>query len=397
MAQQKGFSSAMDDVVAQYMKQAKKKQEADANHNVDDWHAPVSDDADTGSQDSVVSEQEAPSSQEPEISVDDVNQGRVEPPAQESVQESVSQEQNDPTSSDTEKMKWVDTLPEQAQNPQGLNASQQWEQDHLQGVEQRVAQPVTRSEQLEQEQDGEDVLEESKRRMSYQESLESLSRLRNGESEPSNDDLGFVPEEQRDRRESPWAIATKAQKVMQKELQKRERQARQTKKDGSDPYQSGTNGALLKPQVSRVRDVPKPMLEQMMVEFEGKPKNQTDALVAWVVCHSDGAMITALAPYLTNDQMDLIASWENNPQVQLQSKVDEILVRMQKMSYHMDTMELLLAHGAFDRLGFREEQPNDPRTIQFLEDGVLDTILRAEEQTGEMRYARNLQKGRPKK
>lgn len=67
------------------------------------------------------------------------------------------------------------------------------------------------------------------------------------------------------------------------------------------------------------------------------------------------------------------------------------------MSFHLDTIKLLLANSAFDRLGFRMEQPENPRAINYMEDGVVDALIRAEEQTGEMRYERTRQTGRTKR
>lgn len=148
---------------------------------------------------------------------------------------------------------------------------------------------------------------------------------------------------------------------------------------------------------SHIRNVPRPLVDYIMCRFKGNATNQTDALIAWIVCNGDEDLVMNIAPYLTEAQINLVKLWENTPDRSMQLKLDNIVKRLQQMSFSIDTLEMLLCHSAFDKLGFRQEQPVSTRNINFMENGVLDVVLRAEEQTKQMRNERNIQQGRPKK
>lgn len=396
--------SSMDEVIAHYVSDVNKKKEADLNHNPDDWHHAYEDEEQAMMEalQEEESQNETDSEDTPEqvtVTLQDVNEGNV------------------PESSMSDaRVGWSETLTESGedldhaeQSPDSLksdNSAKKWYENRVGKVEDAVTQPVSRSELAEESgsddedieetsadvDDVHDLLSQAQKKERYQKDVQELAQMQ------QDSDIGFDPEVLVKPRKSALKMVHDAQSIVRKEIQMKERQAKQMKDTALlNQLEPGKDGALLKTQMSRLKDIPRPLIERIMVEFDGKPKNQTDALVAWVVCHGDDAMIAALAPYLTGEQMSLIAGWEDSPQMELQSKVDELLLRMQKMSHHMDTMELMLAHSSFDRMGFRMEQATSPRSINFLEDGVMDTVLRAEEQTGEMRYERQHQTGRPKK
>lgn len=216
------------------------------------------------------------------------------------------------------------------------------------------------------------------------------------------EDVGFVPEEEQHGL-SPLECM---QSALQENIQKLKVQRKDAEKfqkrtgrlpDGYEKLEPGANGALMKAQMSRLKDIPRVILERMNVEFKGKPKSQTDALVAWIVCHGDETMIREVAPYLTDSQQQLVAQWEKTPQIAMQQEIKELTKRVQQLAVHLDTVELLSAYSVIDRLGFRSTQPRDPSQIEYMEDGVMDAILKAEEQTREMRYERQRQTGRRKK
>lgn len=165
-----------------------------------------------------------------------------------------------------------------------------------------------------------------------------------------------------------------------------------SKKNGSE----GNLEASDEVSYSHVRHVPKPLIDYIVSEFKGRAKNNTDALVAWIICHADNQMITQLARYVTESQMELIEQWNKTPDVQMQIKLDRILKNQQQLNYAIDTVRLQASYLTFDRLGYRKEnQPPNPRYINFMESGVLDVEIRAEEQTAQMRNERGIRKGRP--
>ena len=93
----------------------------------------------------------------------------------------------------------------------------------------------------------------------------------------------------------------------------------------------------------------------------------------------------------------MIESWENTPNAAIQNKLDVLLKRMQNLAISIDTLKLMEAYATFDRMGFRKEGSRNPRYLNMMESGVVDVVVRAEEQTTQMRNDRSLQKGRPKK
>lgn len=147
-----------------------------------------------------------------------------------------------------------------------------------------------------------------------------------------------------------------------------------------------------------VKGIPRILMDSIMLDFhEETPKSQTDALVAWIVCHCEEDKILRIAPYLTDYQVGLIESWENTPNAAIQNKLDVLLKRMQNLAISIDTLKLMEAYATFDRMGFRKEGSRNPRYLNMMESGVVDVVVRAEEQTTQMRNDRSLQKGRPKK
>lgn len=397
--------SSMDEVIAHYVSDVNKKKEADSNHNPDDWHHAYEDEErammealqEEESQNETASEED--DSEQSTVSLQDVNEGNVPDSSMNDVRVGWSETL-------TESEEDLENTEQSSDSLKSDNSAKKWYENRVGKVEDAVTQPVSRSELVEDSvsddeniketsedvDDVPDLLSQAQKKERYQKDVQELAQMQQGS------DIGFDPEVLVKPRKSALKMVHDAQSIVRKEIQMKERQAKQMKDTALlNQLEPGKDGALLKTQMSRLKDIPRPLIERIMVEFDGKPKNQTDALVAWVVCHGDDAMIAALAPYLTGEQMSLIAGWEDSPQMELQSKVDELLLRMQKMSHHMDTMELMLAHSSFDRMGFRMEQATSPRSINFLEDGVIDTVLRAEEQTGEMRYERQRQTGRPKK
>lgn len=371
----------MDNIIARYVKVNEQKQEADLNHNPDDWHAQES--ASDIPEGALMEEE--PVSEEFVQKTPTQSRPTWQPEMEEVISETVSQQES------VEVQKPVSDIPVQEPKQESPVISEtkvadgkamKWYEEREQRLQQ-MAVNKRQSEVADEVEESDEFRKKQLQKQKYQRDIKELQMM--GMEEPEE------PEEMIHAVKKASQVIKATQSSVKHELQQQKRQG------GNKELKPGKNGALIEPQVSVIKGIPRPLIERIMVEFDGKPKNQTDALVAWVVCHGSESMITALAPYLTTDQMVLIEGWENSPQIEMQRKMDDMLRRMQKMSFHLDTIKLLLANSAFDRLGFRMEQPENPRAINYMEDGVVDALIRAEEQTGEMRYERTRQTGRTKR
>lgn len=146
---------------------------------------------------------------------------------------------------------------------------------------------------------------------------------------------------------------------------------------------------------AHLRDIPKVLVKCIQSEFPNA-KNQNDAVVAWIVCHANETLIRAVASSLTEDQVEAIKSWQNSAEVSNEHRLDIIVKKLKDLDVAVDTLEMLLSYLVLDRKGFSTEHVNSPRNINMLENGVLDVIVRAEEQTKQMRNQRNIIQGRRK-
>lgn len=165
---------------------------------------------------------------------------------------------------------------------------------------------------------------------------------------------------------------------------------------GKKKSSKGDSGLSETIRMCHVKGIPRMLIDMIMMDFKSEtPKSQADALIAWIVCHCEEDKILRIAPYLTDYQVGLIEGWENTPNAAIQQKLDSVVKRLQTMAVDMDTLKLLVGYEIFDRLGYRQESTMVPRNVNLMEHGVLDVIVRAEEQTPQMRNDRGLQKGRP--
>ena len=150
-----------------------------------------------------------------------------------------------------------------------------------------------------------------------------------------------------------------------------------------------------KGEFSYIRDVPKILLDHMTPEFPSA-NNQTDLLVAYLVCHSDPEFQKEVMNVLTVEQKELIKKWKGKQGMSLEERLDKLSASISNMGFSMDMLEMMVSFMAFDRVGFRHSNPVQPRDIDFLENGVTDVMLRAVEQTKQLRSRMQIENGRPK-
>ena len=142
-----------------------------------------------------------------------------------------------------------------------------------------------------------------------------------------------------------------------------------------------------------LRNVPKAILYECKREFPNA-KTQTDAIVAWIVAHASSDFVAKTAPSLTEEQTELVQKWDMSPDVFVERNLTHIVDLLNLLRRSVDTVELLGSYLVFDRVGFRKENPASPASINLMEEGVIDTVIKAETQTGSMRNQRNIIKGR---
>ena len=208
-------------------------------------------------------------------------------------------------------------------------------------------------------------------------------------------------------RVNPLDIINQATKNMQKNVSggvksKQSKKGAKEEKSKQSENKSKSDGEKSKPAVKResgeyahLRDIPKVLIREIQSEFSSA-KNQNDAVIAWIVCHGNEKLVHAVAGSLTEEQKDVIRTWQDSIEVSNERRLDVIVSRLKDLDVAVDTLEMLLSYLVLDRKGFSNERVNNPRDINMLENGVLDVIIRAEEQTKQMRNQRNIIQGRRK-
>lgn len=145
---------------------------------------------------------------------------------------------------------------------------------------------------------------------------------------------------------------------------------------------------------STIRGVPPFLISMMRKEFPSA-KNMADLLVAYVVCHTPGCDADVLVSDLTQDQKDLIASWNGTVFDSLDKKVSRLYAKMEKVQDGLSVNQMLMAYLLFDRLGYRQELSAAPESVNFNEDGVLSLLMHAEEVSPSMMREKARIQGRP--
>ena len=121
----------------------------------------------------------------------------------------------------------------------------------------------------------------------------------------------------------------------------------------------------------------------------------TDALVAYLICHSPGELAERSQDVLTDEQKVLIQNWRGDPYAELDRKFKQVLPKLQNLHDRMGVLEVLCAYIVFDRVGFRQDNPVQPDLVDFDENGVMELMMHAEEQAKSMQAEKSISNGRP--
>ena len=134
--------------------------------------------------------------------------------------------------------------------------------------------------------------------------------------------------------------------------------------------------------------LPRSLLNIIKTEFPSA-SNQ-DALAAYILVKSGEDV--SVSPTVDI----LVENYKGDKTVQ---NIDKRVEHMEKQLNEMRTMlnEVLLAvsYLVFDRVGFRNENPSDPRSINFVENGMADLQQRLSEQSVQLKQYKDRKKGRP--
>ena len=79
----------------------------------------------------------------------------------------------------------------------------------------------------------------------------------------------------------------------------------------------------------------------------------------------------------------------------LDKRVEHIEKQVNDMRNVLGELRLGLSYIILDRVGFRNENPADPRDINFLENGIDDLQSRLSEQAAQLKQHQGYKKGRP--
>jgi hypothetical protein len=138
-----------------------------------------------------------------------------------------------------------------------------------------------------------------------------------------------------------------------------------------------------------IRDFPTNLLAIAKSEFPSA-QNQTDALAAYVYVKS-GKNVA-----ISDSIRELVDDWEGDHTVaNIEKRVTSLENSVREIKKMLESLNLLMAYVAFDRLGYRNEQARSPRDVNLLENGVEDLMKRVDEQADTKRKHDAVQNGRP--
>lgn len=146
--------------------------------------------------------------------------------------------------------------------------------------------------------------------------------------------------------------------------------------------------------VGFIRDVPTPVIKAIRAEFADATNNQ-DALMAYLACHGTGTVAERANANLTEKQKQLVDSWDGDSYLAIVKQMERMVSRMDKTVHLVEVIQLLSAYMVYDRLGFRNDMPQMPQDANLREDGVMDLLLAAEEQSDGFQHEKDTILGRP--
>ena len=141
-----------------------------------------------------------------------------------------------------------------------------------------------------------------------------------------------------------------------------------------------------------IKKFPKEIMQMMQKEFPGA--TQIDALLAWVLTHCDENFAMNAGSVITDSQLELVNKHENDSMHSTYELCASMLKAQQKLDYKLSTLQMSMSYMLYDRLGFREGIPSSPGDVDFMEHGVTDLSIKADEQTKSFRAEINNRTGR---
>lgn len=140
----------------------------------------------------------------------------------------------------------------------------------------------------------------------------------------------------------------------------------------------------------QIRNFPRDLMSAVRSEFPNANSN-VDALSAYVLLKTN-----ADSSCVSDDVRELVSKYDGDKTAENTEKRLEHLEKQSKeMMSLLKELELVMSYIAFDRLGFRRDNPKDMRSIDFLENGVTDVIERLREQTNQFKRQESIKNGRP--
>lgn len=97
---------------------------------------------------------------------------------------------------------------------------------------------------------------------------------------------------------------------------------------------------------SAVRDVPTPVMKRILVEFP-KARNQTDALMAYMACHSNDYVHEEIMRCLSPAQVELVNNWEGDDTNRLDKKMNNLIDKIDKLmvtGYHAKFFSMMAVY-----------------------------------------------------
>lgn len=148
------------------------------------------------------------------------------------------------------------------------------------------------------------------------------------------------------------------------------------------------------PDLVQMRNFPRSLVALAMEHFPDA-SNRSDAVAAFMIVKSERSLDSF---EIENEEIErLVKEYEGDKSMfDLIGRITEIEKSLEAILFTTRTLEVGLAYDLYDRLGFRRDPiPKSPRTLNMIEDGMLDLVPRIRTQSLEYRRQEKYRTGRP--
>ncbi len=149
-------------------------------------------------------------------------------------------------------------------------------------------------------------------------------------------------------------------------------------------------------ETSVVRDIPLMLMQRIRAEFP-EAKNNTDALMAFIVCHGEGSVVDVGKLALTPSQSSLVRGWGGNGYRDVTNKIEMVMQKAESIIQSTESLELLTTYLILDRLGFCGASPDVPQNTDFHTNGLVELAKVARESTPDFQRALKMKLGAPRR